>query len=171
MKKLSSIYQYLSGDVNIIGLPNQNIESIEYDSRKCIFNSCFVATRGLNNDGHDFIADAIENGAKTIICEKLPAQNFISHEVTFIIVNDSRRALAEISHAFYDFPSRKMKIIGITGTNGKTTITYIFKSIFEAGNKNGGIIGTTGAYYGNTYIPTSHTTPESKDIAEILHSW
>lgn len=170
MKKLSSIYKYLSGVVNIIGLPNQNIETIEYDSRKCRFNSCFVATTGLIYNGHDFIADAIQNGAKTIICEKIPDQNDISHEVTFIIVNDSRKALAEISHAFYDFPSQKLKIIGITGTNGKTTITYIFKSIFEAGNKNGGIIGTTGALYGNIYIPTNHTTPESKDIAEILHS-
>ncbi len=169
MKKLSSIYQYLSGNVNLIGLPTQNIHSIEYDSRKCRLGSCFVAIRGFNFDGHDFIADAIENGSTTIICEKFPHQNLISHEVTIIIVNDSRRALAEISHAFYDFPSQKLKIIGITGTNGKTTITYIFKSIFEAGNISSGIIGTTGAYFNNTFVETSHTTPESKDIAEILH--
>lgn len=170
MKNLASIYKSLSSEINIIGLIDKAISSIEYDSRKCIENSCFVAIKGLAYDGHEYIEQAVRHGAKTIICESFPKQNLISPEVTFIIVNDTRLALAELSHAFFDFPSEKLNVIGVTGTNGKTTITFLLHSIFAAANKNGGIIGTTGAYFNNQFIPLANTTPESRDIANLLHT-
>jgi UDP-N-acetylmuramyl-tripeptide synthetase len=169
MKNLATIYNSLSSEKNIIGLLDKYVSGIEYDSRQCAPGSCFVAIKGLVSDGHDYIKQAIRFGAKTIICESFPNQDLISPDVTFIIVNDSRLALAELSHAFFDFPSTKLNIIGITGTNGKTTITFLLSSIFNAANSKGGIIGTTGAYFNHHFIPLAHTTPKSRDIAEILH--
>jgi UDP-N-acetylmuramoyl-L-alanyl-D-glutamate--2,6-diaminopimelate ligase len=169
MKNLLSICDSLSSEKNVIGLLDKYVSGVEYDSRKCEPGSCFVAIKGLVFDGHDYIKQAIRFGAKTIICESFPKQDLISPDVTFIIVNDSRLALAEVSHAFFDFPSTKLNIIGITGTDGKTTISFLLNSIFNAANSKGGIIGTTGAYYNHHFIPLVNTTPESRDIAEILH--
>ncbi len=156
--------------IDYIGLLNQNVSSISYDSRKSTTNSCFVAIAGNNFDGHQFINQAIINGATTIICQKYPEKDLITSNITFILVEDTRRALATISHSFFDSPTKKLKVIGITGTNGKTTTTYIIKSIIESSGQKVGIIGTTGIYFENQKIETKLTTPESSDLAQIFYN-
>ncbi|MDT3739407.1 MAG: UDP-N-acetylmuramoyl-L-alanyl-D-glutamate--2,6-diaminopimelate ligase [Candidatus Kapabacteria bacterium] len=155
-------------DFELIGLPSQSVTSVAYNSKKVIKGTCFVAIKGEKFDGHDFIADAVWNGASVVVCEKLPERNLITPETAFVLTKNSRKCLAEISNAFYDYPSRKLKIIGITGTNGKTTCTYLMKSIIESDNKTCGIIGTTGIFSGSRKIEATHTTPESLELAEIL---
>ncbi len=145
-----------------------NISTIEYNSKFCIQNSMFVAITGENIDGHIFIEEALKNGTNSIICEKLP-ENFNEFpNVVFILVENSRLALAQASHAFYNFPARNMCIIGITGTNGKTTTTFLLKSILEAAEQSVGIIGTTGIFIDNEVLESPHTTPESLELAKIL---
>ena len=146
----------------IIGKIDIEIFGIAYDSRKCDNKFVFCALKGLKSDGHDFIETAINKGSSVIICEILPLILF--DYVTYIQVENTRKALARISHNFYNNPTSKMKIIGVTGTNGKTTITYLLKSIFEENGDKVGIIGTTGIMIGDEKIPSTHTTPESLEL-------
>jgi len=143
------------------------ITSVHYDSRKCTAGSLFVAIPGEKSDGHDFIEKAISNRATAIVCEYLPKTS-PSNEISFIKVKNSRKALAEIAHKWHDDPSKKIIMIGVTGTNGKTTITYILKSIFEKAGKRCGIIGTTGIIVNDKFLPATHTTPESLELAGHL---
>jgi UDP-N-acetylmuramoyl-L-alanyl-D-glutamate--2,6-diaminopimelate ligase len=166
MKELKDLLKHINFE-EFIGDPNRKISSVCYDSRKAGKDSCFAAISGGSFDGHDYIAQAIEKGAGTIICERIP-DNLANMFATFIIVQNSRKALAELSHAWYGHPAKKIKIAGITGTNGKTTITYLLKSIFESAGKKAGIIGTTGIFDGEEFIEATHTTPESLEIADIL---
>jgi len=152
-----------------IGLLNLIVSSIEYDSRKCKNDSCFVAIKGNNYDGHQFIGDAIEHGARTIVCEAYPSKELMHPLLTYLLVDNTRETLAEMSHSFYGYPTQRLNVIGITGTNGKTTTTYIIKSIIEAANKKVGIIGTTGIYFDDKKIETNLTTPESSDLAKIFY--
>jgi len=154
---------------NILGYKNKKIKGFNYDSRKCKEDFLFVAIKGVQFDGHQFIEKAIENGANTIICEDktfIPAN---SNELTFIIVDNSRLALSKISANWFDNPSKKMKLIGVTGTNGKTTITFLIKQLLETNNYKVGIIGTTGIFIGNKKVPATHTTPESLELQGHLN--
>ena len=157
--------------INIVNEQEIDISNINYNSKKCCSNSVFVAIKGINVDGNIFIDDAISNGAKVIISENLPAN--INSEITYITVKNPRIALAELSHCFYNFPTKNLKIIGITGTNGKTTTTFLIKSILETAGKNVAIIGTTGIYISNNKndkkIEATHTTPESLELAMLFN--
>jgi UDP-N-acetylmuramoyl-L-alanyl-D-glutamate--2,6-diaminopimelate ligase len=165
MKYLSQLLENLD-HTKIFVNGNPEISSVQYDSRKCNDGSLFVAIPGEKFDGHDFIGKAIINGAIAIICEALPKDQ--RDDVSYIHVNNSRRALAEISHNWHGNPSDYMMMIGVTGTNGKTTVTYILKSIFEMDGKNCGIIGTTGIIVNDEFLPATHTTPESLELASHL---
>jgi len=143
------------------------ISSIQFDSRKCKDGSLFVAIPGEIYDGHDFIGKAIFNGAKVIVCERLP-ESVETDRIAYIKVINSRKALADIAHRWYDNPSKNMQIIGVTGTNGKTTVTYILKSIFENAGKRCGVIGTTGILVDDKKLNATHTTPESLELAAHL---
>ncbi len=169
MKNLNQLINVIE-PVKTINFINRQISSIEYDSRKCSNDSIFVAIRGNNLDGHRFISAAIKKGAKTIICESLSPDTKNFPDCTFIKVSDSRNALAMLSHYWFDEPSKKLKIIGITGTNGKTTLTFLLKSIFHECGYKCGIIGTTGIFMGNEFIPATHTTPESLELASVLNN-
>ena len=150
----------------------KDVSSICYDSRKVKKNSVFVAIKGVNTDGHRFILDAINNGAIAIILEDnnaIPDDIFIHEKMAKILVADSRKALAEISCALYKKSSEKVKLIGITGTNGKTTTTYFIKSILETAGEKTGLIGTIANYIGDKEIKSSLTTPESNDLNELLY--
>lgn len=147
---------------------NLEITSLCYDSRKCSSDSLFFAIKGEKLNGHDFIQMAIDKGAVAVICEYIPDE-LQGRDFPFIIVKDTREALSSIAHHFYDYPSRKLKMIGVTGTNGKTTVTFILKSIFEAAGMKSGIIGTTGIYVGDEALNATHTTPESLELTELLH--
>lgn len=166
MKKLSILIDSLD-IIKIIGNVDICIENVCYDSRKVIKGSLFVAMRGVVTDGHNFIQSAIDQSASAIICEKLPAE--LNNDITYIQVANTRIALSQISNIWFDEPTADMNIIGITGTNGKTTITYLLQSIFEQCNIKSAIIGTTGAYFGNRQIELQHTTPESFELFEIFN--
>lgn len=151
----------------------KNVSSICYDSRKVKNGSLFVAIKGYSIDGHKFIPDAINKGAIAVIMEDpdaLPDDIFIHEKVVKILVEESRQALAEISDAFFNKPSGKLKLIGITGTNGKTTTSFFIKSILETVGEKTGLIGTISNFIGEREIKTLLTTPESNDLNELFYN-
>lgn len=168
MRKLSELIQNLYIE-KIIGETDREISSIQYDSRKCEKDSLFVAISGNHVDGHDFIQKAIENGATVIVCERIDDSQENSSGITFLSFKNSRVALAHLSHNFYGNPTKDLNVIGATGTNGKTTITFLIKSIFEAAGEKVGIIGTTGIFIGNEKVPATHTTPESLELCSVFN--
>ena len=144
----------------IEGTLDKEVSDIIYDSRKVVPGSMFVCIPGAVKDGHEFAADAVIAGAAVLLVEKeveLPENS----KVTVIKVEDSHYAMAFISAAFFDYPAENMKIIGITGTKGKTTTTYLVKSILEKAGRKVGLIGTIEIIIGDTHIHADHTTPES----------
>jgi UDP-N-acetylmuramoyl-L-alanyl-D-glutamate--2,6-diaminopimelate ligase len=154
--------------VEISGETDAVFDNICYDSRKFNDKSVFVAMRGFYTDGHNFIKDVLEKGVQAVICEEIPEFAGEYGEVAFVKVKDARVALAQLSHSWFDFPSDKMKIIGVTGTNGKTTIAFIINSILKEAGYKTGVIGTTGIFINEKKLETNHTTPESLELAEIF---
>ncbi|ROL62427.1 UDP-N-acetylmuramoyl-L-alanyl-D-glutamate--2,6-diaminopimelate ligase [Bacteroidetes/Chlorobi group bacterium ChocPot_Mid] len=148
----------------VSGGMNKQIEGIAYDSRKCNRGSVFVAIKGSKTDGHSYIKKLIDNGISSFICEDVP--EFIPNlpELTVIQVDNSRKALAVMSKNWYNNPLNNIKVIGVTGTNGKTTITYLLKAIFEKQNFKTGVVGTTGIFCGDEFEEATHTTPESLEL-------
>ncbi|MDP3296513.1 MAG: UDP-N-acetylmuramoyl-L-alanyl-D-glutamate--2,6-diaminopimelate ligase [Thermodesulfovibrionia bacterium] len=149
----------------ITGPLEKEIEGIAYDSRVVKKGFLFVAIKGLSVDGHAFIKDVISKGAVGVVTEKAVD---VQNEITVIKVDDSRDALALMSAAFYRDPSKKLSLIGITGTNGKTTTSYITKNILEVWGKKVGLLGTVQYIVANKILPASHTTPESLDLQGYL---
>lgn len=153
-------------------LPETEVSGIAYDSRKVSKGNIFVAIKGENFDGHDFIKDAIIKGAGVIVHEKITSmkQSETAKEAApvFIRVEDSREALACISNNFYERPSWDISVIGVTGTNGKTTTTYLIKSILEAWKRDVGLIGTLGYLVSGNEYAALHTTPESPEFQGLL---
>lgn len=150
---------------SVSGPPGRIITSVEYDSRRCSAGSMFVAVQGIGADGHTYIGDAVGRGASVVVCEH-PVE--AGDDVTVVVVENSRRALALLCHRWYDEPARDMTIIGVTGTNGKTTTTFILKSLFESRGEKVGLIGTTGNYIGEEVLATDYTTPEAPELAALL---
>lgn len=148
----------------IIG-QDKDINNIQYDSRKIEQNNIFVCVVGQIVDGHDFAFQAIERGAVALVVEK---ELNVSKDITQVVVENSREIMAVISTKFYDYPAKKLKIVGITGTNGKTTTTYMLKSIADCANVKSGLIGTIKNLIGTEKIKTDKTTPESLDIQVLL---
>ena len=142
------------------------IEGIEFDSRKIKENFVFVAMMGSVVDGHNFIQKAIDSGAKMVIVEKkVNVEDYKDYEnVTFIFVENVRKKLGVIASNYYDYPQNKIKIIGITGTNGKTTSSYILENILEKTSR----IGTTGNRILDEEFPTVNTTPESLELIKLI---
>lgn len=169
MKLFSELIRYI--DLYSIHLPREmEITSIQYDSRKCIPGSLFIALRGTQTDGHYFIDNALENGAIALILEEYMQYMWDKYDVTFIHVENSRLALATLAHQWFDYPTNELNVFGVTGTNGKTTTTFLLKSIFQSLEEKTGIIGTTGIFSGENFIPATHTTPESLELAEIFYN-
>ena len=155
----------------ISGETDLNISGIEYDSRKIKEGFLFAAIRGLKDDGHKFIGDALARGAKAIVVNKGffdPTACKPNQPFTTIEVSDSRSAFALVANRFYDFPSKSLRLIGITGTNGKTTTSYLMESILKRDGKKTGVIGTINYRMGDEVLPASRTTPESSDLQKIL---
>jgi len=148
------------------------VESLEYDSRKCHRGAMFIAIEGLSVDGHDFLAQAISNGARVVVCERLPkeAVKEAAEDSTVLVVHvqDSRKALAALAHAWYGEPSKRVNVVGVTGTNGKTTTTFVLKALLTGLGENVGIIGTTGNYIGTEKLPTEFTTPEAPELCALF---
>lgn len=139
------------------------VNDLQYDSRKVEKGSVFFCLRGENSDGHDFAAMAEEKGACAFVCEKK-----LDSALPQLIVEDSRLALAELAEAFYGFPHRELKIIGVTGTNGKTTTTHLVKHILDAAGKKTALMGTNHIIIGDETYPATHTTPDSLTLSSYL---
>lgn len=154
-------YECVNGDVN------RQVSEVVYDSRKISKDCLFICICGYNVDGHDFAMQAVENGAAVLVVQKdieLPE----NHDVTVIKVQDTRYAMAYIAAAYFGHPADEMKIIGITGTKGKTTITYLIKSILESAGYSVGLVGTIETIIGEEHIPSKNTTPESFVLQETF---
>ncbi len=156
IKSLKDIL-YKVSIVAMSGPSNQKISNIEVDSRKVKKNNLFVALSGIKSDGHLYINESIENGAIAIVCLKFPKK--IQTSYTYIKVKNTTKALAIISGNFYDHPSNKIKLVGITGTNGKTTISNLLFELFNNQNKKAGLISTINIKYDTNEFPTKYTTP------------
>lgn len=142
------------------------VTGIQIDSRKLQSGNVFVAIRGAHSDGHDFIAQATMSGATVIVCEEMPKE--LQDNITYIRVADTQEAVAHMAHQFYGQPSLKMKLVGVTGTNGKTTIaTLLFKLFTKMGYKCG-LISTVQNQVGNDIIPATHTTPDAVNLNALL---
>lgn len=151
----------ITGDTNI------DINKIEYNSQKIEQNDIFVAIKGYKEDGNYYIKEAVEKGAVCIVTEDNLDANELPN-ITIVRVQNSRIALSLIASKYYDFPARKLKLIGITGTKGKTTTAYMIRDILNASGKKTGMIGTIYNTYGNVCIEASRTSPESLDLQKLL---
>lgn len=145
----------------------REVGDIAHDSRKVMPGSLFVALRGFHSDGHQFIAQAVKRGATAIVAET-PDGPPMPAGTPLIIVRDSRMALAFLADEFFGHPSRRLALTGITGTNGKTTTTYLLKSIIEAAGHTAGLIGTIDYRVGDRVYPAPNTTPESLELQRFL---
>jgi UDP-N-acetylmuramoyl-L-alanyl-D-glutamate--2,6-diaminopimelate ligase len=148
------------GDIEI------KVKNIQFDSRKVSMDSLFVATKGSATDGHDYIESAINQGAKAIICEAIPDK--ITEGICYLQVVNSSDALGKLASAWYDFPSSKLILVGVTGTNGKTTIATLLYQLFRELGFKTGLLSTVCNYIDNQAIEATHTTPDSLTLNELL---
>ncbi len=153
---------------SISGNTEIEIESICYDSRKAQKNCVFVCIVGFETDGHKYINKAIEQGATAIVVQNGSEIPKIPAGITVVCSCDTRKMLAKMSSNYFLNPEKKLKIIGVTGTNGKTTVTTLVKSILEFEKKKVGLIGTNANYINGRELPAEHTTPESYELYELL---
>ncbi|MDI3476616.1 MAG: UDP-N-acetylmuramoyl-L-alanyl-D-glutamate--2,6-diaminopimelate ligase [Thermoanaerobacterium sp.] len=152
-------YTIVKGNVDV------DIRGICYDSRKSKEGSMFVAIKGFKSDGADYICDAVERGAVAVLVDSGIS---IDKDITVIKVENTRKSLAKIASNYYGDPSKQLFLIGVTGTNGKTSVTYMIKSILESQNNKVGLIGTIQNMIGDKVYPTERTTPESLDLQRYL---
>jgi len=150
----------------VIGSTHMAISSVTFDSRKVTKGSLFVAVKGTAVDGHLFIEKAIADGAAAIVCEELPATEHAA--VTFVKVKDSSWSLGIIACNFFDNPSSKLKLVGVTGTNGKTTSVTLLFNLFRSLGYSCGLLSTVQNKINNTIIPSTHTTPDALTLNELL---
>ena len=151
--------------LEVHGTRAREIEGICFDSRRCETDFLFVAVAGMKFDGHLFVPEAVRRGAKAIVYEKEIARHA---SYTSIRVRDSRRALGVLGKNFFENPSGALGLVGVTGTNGKTTVTYLLESILREAGHEPGVIGTVNYRWGTKVLPASHTTPESFELQRLL---
>lgn len=156
-----SSYEIIQGNINV------DVYGISYDSRHVKKDDIFFCIRGTKIDGHKYANEASLKGAAVIVCEENVQVD--SKEVTIIKVDETRKALALVSATFYNNPSSKMKMIGVTGTNGKTTTTFMIKKILEKAGLKVGLVGTITNHIGNIIVPSERTTPESLELHKLFN--
>ena len=151
---------------SLVGKPNVEVAALAFDSRAVKSNSLFFAISGTVVDGHNYIEQTIKSGANVIICEHLPAD--LSADVTYVVVESSSLALGVVASNFYGNPSAKLKLVGITGTNGKTTIATLLFQLFRGLGFNVGLISTVQNHINDNIIPATHTTPNPIALNALL---
>lgn len=165
MKKLKDILYKVHLE-SVTGNTAVTVNSIHFDSRKVELNDVFVAVKGTISDGHDFITTAVNQGALAIICEDMPEK--IVNGVTYIKVENSQTALAFMAANYYDNPSENLKLVGITGTNGKTTVATLLYQLFTKAGYKVGLLSTVNIMVADKIFPATHTTPDSLMINSYL---
>ncbi len=166
MKYLSEIIEGLAF-TELQGSADMEISAIAFDSRKVVPGSLFVAIKGTVVDGHDYILQAISDGAVAVICEELPSH--VTGEVDFLMVADSSVALGIVSANFYDNPSTKLKLVGVTGTNGKTTIATLLYKLFRDLGYKCGLLSTVENQVNGQIVAATHTTPDPVELNKLLN--
>jgi UDP-N-acetylmuramoyl-L-alanyl-D-glutamate--2,6-diaminopimelate ligase len=165
VKKLSDIL-YKVQTTALAGKTDMDITDVQIDSRKVQKGTCFIAVKGAAADGHLFISRAIESGAVAIVCEVLPAER--NEDVTYVQTTSSAEAAGLIAHNFYDSPTNRIKLVGVTGTNGKTTIATLLYKLFNALGYKCGLVSTVENIIAGTIIPSTHTTPDAISLNSLL---
>ena len=150
----------------IVGSQQVEITGVNMDSRLVQSGHLFIAVKGTQADGHSYISKAIEKGAVAILCETIPSERL--KEVTYICVQDSEDAVGKVATAFYDDPTSKLELVGVTGTNGKTTIATLLYNMFRHFGYKVGLISTVCNYIDEEAIPTDHTTPDPITLNKLL---
>jgi len=161
--KLTDLLRSLP-EKKIYGPVDKEVSGIAYDSRRLNSGDLFIAIRGLQSDGHQYIPEAIAAGAAAVVVDR----EEIYGSVTTIQVNDSRKALAQLSARWFDHPARKLRLVGITGTDGKTTTAYLVHALLREAGYGAGLIGTVVTRIGRNDRPSSYTTPESLELHQAL---
>jgi len=145
------------------------IDHLAHDSRLVAADGCFFALRGTETDGHLFIDKAVSNGAIAVVCETLPDERLERHPgVAFIRVTDARAAMAEAAAAYYGDPADRLRMVGVTGTNGKTTVSYLMHHLLEALGERAGLVGTVAYRFGGLPVPATRTTPDALELHWML---
>ncbi|MEN5436101.1 UDP-N-acetylmuramoyl-L-alanyl-D-glutamate--2,6-diaminopimelate ligase [Sphingobacterium faecium] len=165
MKNLKSILHAIPVQ-EVVGQLDVEVVSLCFDSRQVVFGSLFIAVRGVHTDGHLFIEKAIAFGARAVIVEELPTETLDS--VVYIVVADSALALGIVASNFYDNPSKKLKLVGVTGTNGKTTVATLLFQLFSELGYHVGLLSTVQNQIGDRIIPATHTTPDPIQLNHLL---
>ncbi len=165
MKLLKDLLYGVAID-RIEGSTNTAVERVAFDSRQVIAFTLFVAVRGTQTDGHAFIAKAIEGGACAIVCEEMPAE--LKEGITYVRVADAAAALGILAANFFDHPSKRMRLVGVTGTNGKTSVATLLYRLFRALGKKSGLISTVEIRIGQKTVPSTHTTPDAVRLHELM---
>ena len=167
------LLQYLIENLEnktVIGNTNVEINKIEYDSNKIVENDVFVAIKGYKDDGNNYLDEVISKRVRCIVVEQdVDTSKYENDNLTIIKVDNARIALATISAVYYDNPGKKINLIGITGTKGKTTTAYMIRDILNASGKKAGMIGTIYNTYGDVKIEATRTSPESLDLQKLLY--
>ena len=165
MKRLSELLD----DVRVLEIENTldpEIVGLEYDSRRVEAGTCFIAVVGVANDGHNYIDSAIERGARAIICQKMPKKR--TNGISYVVVEDSNIAMAAMAAAIYDHPSEELRLVGVTGTNGKTTTATLLYDMFTAMGYKVGLISTVVYRIGEQRIESTHTTPDAIRLNKMM---
>ena len=165
MKQLSELLT-ATAVVQFVTAADPEIGALEYDSRKVKAGDCFFAVCGTQSDGHNYIASAIESGAVAVVCQELPQQ--LNEGVSYIVVEDSNKAMADMAAAFYDYPSEELELVGVTGTNGKTTVATLLCDLFQLLGHKAGLISTVVYRVGEREIASTHTTPDAIRLNAML---
>ncbi len=165
MKLLKDIL-YKAGIKEVVGDTNVAITEVQFDSRKVAKDMVFVAVPGTQVDGHNYINGAIRSGALAIVCEHLP--DTLNEKVTYVVVRDSSYALGIMASAFYDHPSEKMKLVAVTGTNGKTSVVTMLHSLISGMGYQAGLLSTVDVRIGSKVLEATHTTPDALAINRIM---
>ncbi|ULQ56535.1 UDP-N-acetylmuramoyl-L-alanyl-D-glutamate--2,6-diaminopimelate ligase [Flavihumibacter rivuli] len=151
----------INGDLRL------DVAGLQIDSRKVGKADCFIAIKGVQADGHQFIGKAIDQGAGAVVCEQLP--DSLSEGVTYVQVEDSAEAAGIMAHNFYDRPSEKIKLVGVTGTNGKTTVATLLYKLFTSLGYDCGLLSTVQNVIAGNALPATHTTPDAISLNALLH--
>ena len=165
MKKISALIEKIK-TTGVIGDIEQEVKGIDSDSRNIKPQYMFIAVKGTTVDGHKFIGKAIELGATAILCEDMPEE--VKEGITYITVKDSQLALGQLASAWYNYPSEKLKLVGVTGTNGKTTIATLLYKMFKIFGEKTGLLSTVCNYIGEKAVPSTHTTPDPISLNSLL---
>ncbi|MGH2648556.1 MAG: UDP-N-acetylmuramoyl-L-alanyl-D-glutamate--2,6-diaminopimelate ligase, partial [Ginsengibacter sp.] len=152
--------------ISVMGPSVEDVNDVQTDSRKVKAGTCFIAVKGTITDGHNYIETAIENGASLIICEVLPEK--INEKIQYIKVENSAEASGIIAHNFYGNLTEKIKLIGVTGTNGKTTIATLLFKLFSALGYTCGLLSTVQNQVGKKILPSTHTTPDAINLNKLI---